>query len=106
MNDPKLLISPLSCQYSEDGITIDVQIYKLEDGDGWSLELVDEENNSTVWEELFTTDEDAWREFRSRREGNRPGSLAAGRGKRRIHGALMARGPAPFARVAVGPREM
>jgi hypothetical protein len=63
MADPKLIISPLSCQYSEDGITIDVQIYMLEGGEGWSLELVDEENNSTVWEELFTTDEAAWREF-------------------------------------------
>lgn len=61
--DPKLIVSPLSRQFTEDGITIDVQIYKLEDGDGWSLELVDEENNSTVWEELFSTDEDAWREF-------------------------------------------
>jgi hypothetical protein len=35
----------------------------LEGGEGWSLELVDEENNSTAWEELFTTDEAAWREF-------------------------------------------
>ena len=61
--DPKLIISARSCQYTEDGITIEVQIYKLEDGDGWSLELVDEENNSTVWEELFTTDEAAWQEF-------------------------------------------
>lgn len=61
--DPKIIVSPLSCQFTEDGITVDVQIYKLEDGDGWSLELVDEENNSTVWEELFSTDEDAWHEF-------------------------------------------
>jgi hypothetical protein len=61
--DPKLIISPRSCQYTEDGITIDVQIYKLEGGEGWTLELVDEENNSTVWEELFTTDESAWQEF-------------------------------------------
>lgn len=61
--DPKLIISPLSCQFSEDGITIDVQIYKLEDGDGWSLELVDDENSSTVWEDLFPTDEAAWQEF-------------------------------------------
>lgn len=61
--DPKLIISPLSCQYTEDGITIDVQIYKLEDGEGWTLELVDEENSSTVWEELFPTDEAAWQEF-------------------------------------------
>jgi hypothetical protein len=61
--DPKLIISPLSCQFTEDGITIDVQIYKLEDGEGWTLELVDEENSSTVWEELFPTDEAAWREF-------------------------------------------
>ena len=62
-NDPKIIVSPFSCQFTDDGITVDVQIYKLEDGDGWTLELVDEENNSTVWEELFTTDEAAWQEF-------------------------------------------
>jgi len=61
--DPKLIISARSCQYTEDGIIIDVQIYKLEDGNGWSLKLVDEENNSTVGEALFTTDEAVWQEF-------------------------------------------
>ena len=63
--DPKIIVSPLSCQFTQNGITIDVQIYKLEDGEGWSLELVDEENNSTVWEDLFPTDEAAWHEFQT-----------------------------------------
>lgn len=35
----------------------------LEGGDGWTLELVDGENNSIVWDELFTTDEAARLEF-------------------------------------------
>jgi hypothetical protein len=61
--DPKIIVSPFSCQFTKDGITVDVLIYTLENGDGWSLELVDEENNSTVWNELFTTDEAAWQEF-------------------------------------------
>jgi hypothetical protein len=63
--DPKIIVSPFTCQFTEDEITVDVQIYKLEGGEGWSLELVDEENNSTVWEDLFPTDQAAWEEFQS-----------------------------------------
>jgi hypothetical protein len=39
------------------------EIYRLETSEGWSLELVDQEWNSTVWEELFATDQAAWDEF-------------------------------------------
>lgn len=63
--DPKIIVSPLSCKFTEDSVTVDVQIYKLEGGERWSLELVDEENNSTVWQDLFPTDEAAWQEFQS-----------------------------------------
>jgi len=31
--------------------------------EGWSLEVVDEENASTVWDELFETDQAALDEF-------------------------------------------
>lgn len=63
MADPKIIVSPLSRKFTEDGITVDVQIYKLSNRDGWALELVDGDNNSTVWEDLFPTDEAAWKEF-------------------------------------------
>jgi hypothetical protein len=49
--------SPLSQTLSRDGHTISVDIYR---GDsGWILEVVDEHNNSTVWEDEFDTDQAA-----------------------------------------------
>ena len=51
-------MSPLSQRMAMDGKEIDVQIY--EDGEGgWLLEVVDEFNNSTVWDEPFLTDLEA-----------------------------------------------
>lgn len=63
-NDPKIIMSSLCQQFTEDGITVSVEIYRLETGsDGWSLELVDQDQNSIVWNELFATDQAAWDEF-------------------------------------------
>ena len=62
-SEPKIIRSPLSRKFTSDGITIDVEIYRLEKSDGWALELVDEEWNSTTWEDLFPTDQAAWDEF-------------------------------------------
>lgn len=50
-------MSPLSQTIERDGHSILVEIYE---GDGgWILEVVDEFNNSTVWEDVFKTDQDA-----------------------------------------------
>jgi hypothetical protein len=55
-------MSPLSQRMAMDGKEIDVQIY--EDGEGgWLLEVVDEFNNSTVWDDPFPTDQDALNEL-------------------------------------------
>lgn len=62
--DPKIVLSPLSGKVTKDGITVDVQIYRLENGKEWCLEVVDEEGTSTVWEDLFPTDQLAHTEFR------------------------------------------
>jgi hypothetical protein len=43
----------------EDGTKIQVDIYRGEDESGWILEIIDEENASTVWDEPFDTDRDA-----------------------------------------------
>ena len=41
-----------------DGKSVEVEIY--EDGEGgWILEVVDEHDNSTVWDEPFETDQEA-----------------------------------------------
>lgn len=57
----EIKMSPLCQAVTRDGVTVHIDIY--EDGDGgWTLEVVDEYNNSTVWNESFDTDEAALRE--------------------------------------------
>ena len=48
---------------TRDGITVAVEIVRLEDETKWSLEVVNAKNTSIVWGELFATDEDAYAEF-------------------------------------------
>jgi hypothetical protein len=63
-DDYEIEHSPLSGRVTRDGITVSVEIYRLRNGsEGWSLEVVDVENTSTVWDGTFPTDQDAYREF-------------------------------------------
>ena len=62
-DDDEIIMSPLSQTIASDGKEVDVNIY--DDGEGgWILEVVDEHNNSTVWEDVFETDERALNEVR------------------------------------------
>ena len=62
--DPEIEYSPLCEKVTQDGLTVRVQIYRLKTGNnGWSLEVVDHENASTVWDDLFATDHEALAEF-------------------------------------------
>jgi len=62
--EPELEYSPLSGTVTRDGVAVSVQIYRLAgSGEGWSLEVVDHEQASTVWDALFKTDTDAYAEF-------------------------------------------
>ena len=45
-------------QYSANGKTVEIDIYRTEDS-GWILEVVDENNNSTLWEDEFEKEDDA-----------------------------------------------
>jgi hypothetical protein len=63
-NDPEIEYSPLCEEVKRDGLTVRVQIYRLRSGDsGWSLEVIDQEDASTVWDDLFATDHEAFAEF-------------------------------------------
>jgi len=63
-DDPKLIMSPLCKEsFKRDGLTIKVHIYRLEHEDKWTLEVVDRDNNSIVWDDAFDTDADAYEEF-------------------------------------------
>lgn len=51
-------MSPLCQSLSSGGRTVQVEIYKSEQG-LWILELEDKCGNSTVWDNQFTTDAEA-----------------------------------------------
>ena len=55
--------SPLCQEISSGGRTVEVEIYEDEDG-SWILEVVDEFNNSTVWDDTFETDSAALTEVK------------------------------------------
>ena len=58
-DDPELEYSPLCGDVSRGGITIRVEIYRLAGrGEAWSLEVVDQEGGSAVWDDLFATDQE------------------------------------------------
>ncbi|MGU3576400.1 hypothetical protein ACLBWZ_12735 [Brucellaceae bacterium C25G] len=62
-HDSNLILSALSQQFTEDDITVQVDIYRLEEEDGWTLEVIDEDDISFVYEDLFETDQEAWDAF-------------------------------------------
>jgi len=59
MSDPEIIMSPLCREIEKDGTKIQVDIYRGEDDSGWILEVIDEENASTIWDEPFDTDQEA-----------------------------------------------
>ena len=62
--DPEIEVSPLSGSVAREGMTVYVEIYRLVEGDeSWTLEVIDHEGGSTVWEDRFATDKEAYAEF-------------------------------------------
>jgi hypothetical protein len=58
----KIVTSPLSRKFSREGITVEILIYRGADETEWTLEVVDHEGASTVWEDSFATEADALNE--------------------------------------------
>ncbi|HEU4487257.1 MAG TPA: hypothetical protein VFR96_17365 [Povalibacter sp.] len=54
----QVVTSPLCRSVTENGHTIRLDIYRGPDT-GWTLEAIDSANNSTVWDDLFATDQAA-----------------------------------------------
>ncbi|ACL57230.1 hypothetical protein [Methylobacterium nodulans] len=64
--DRTIEYSPLSGPVTQAGITVDVKIFRfLGTGDPWTLEVVDHEGGSTVWDETFLTEHAAYEAFRN-----------------------------------------
>mgnify|MGYP007046950614 CR=1 FL=1 len=56
--EKKIEMSPLCRKISRDGTSVEILIYS--DGNyGWILEVVDEDDASTVWDNPFLTDQAA-----------------------------------------------
>lgn len=58
-DEPNLVTSGKSRVVTVDGVRFQIEIYRLETDSTWTLEVVDPENTSHVWEEQFTSDKDA-----------------------------------------------
>ena len=50
-DDIILINSPLGGDFTRDGITVEVHIYRGEEDASWVLEVVDQANNSFVWDD-------------------------------------------------------
>ncbi|KQS96720.1 MULTISPECIES: hypothetical protein [unclassified Rhizobium] len=60
----KLEHSDFAGEFTDDGVTVLVDIFrKAGSTDGWTLEVIDQEEGLTVWEEPFPTDKEAFEEF-------------------------------------------
>ena len=51
----EVILSDLSESFTQDGKSVRIDIYQDGD-DGWILEVVDQFNNSTIWDDSFPTD--------------------------------------------------
>ena len=58
-NDPELEYSPLTQTITEHDRSIDVYISREKGGSEWYLEVVDDQDNSSVWEDAFASDKQA-----------------------------------------------
>ena len=68
MADPEIIKSRHSGTFTKDGVTVEVCIYRLTNTQ-WTLEVVDREGTSTVWDDEFVSDDEAHAEFLSSIEG-------------------------------------
>lgn len=55
--------SHLSGRYSENGITVIVEIFRPSDSDKWRMEVTSLEDQITEWNDTFASAQEAWDEF-------------------------------------------
>ena len=64
MREPTLIYSPLNGHFSKDGVRVEVIIISSDLDPTWSLEVVNDIGTSTVWDNQFETDDQAYAAFR------------------------------------------
>jgi hypothetical protein len=62
--DPNLVFSSHSGKKTQDGVTVEVSIIRLEHENDWTLEVVNDAGTSIVWDAVFQSDGEAMNEFR------------------------------------------
>ena len=62
MDEIELIYSKHCQSVTRNGRTVNRKIYSSGKND-WILEVVDEDNNSTAWDDPFDTDDEAFQEF-------------------------------------------
>ncbi|MEG8048273.1 hypothetical protein QP175_20060 [Sphingomonas aerolata] len=62
--EPNLINSRLSRTVVWNGYRMRLEIYRLDDRPGWTLEVVNEVGTSIVWDDLFDSDDAAEATFR------------------------------------------
>jgi hypothetical protein len=55
--EPNIVTSGLSRPITRDGVSITLEIYRLESEPDWTLEVVNDRGTSIVWDDLFKTDD-------------------------------------------------
>ncbi|TWF47779.1 hypothetical protein [Neorhizobium alkalisoli] len=55
--------SELSGRYTDNGITVLVEIFRPSGGDDWRMEVTSLEDQLTDWNEPFASAHEAWEEF-------------------------------------------
>ena len=55
--EPNIVTSGLSGPITRDGVSITLEIYRLESDTDWSLEVVNNHGTSIVWDDRFKTDD-------------------------------------------------
>jgi hypothetical protein len=50
--------SEISKEIEKNGLKVKIEVYR-DDNDDWTLEIVDEQWNSTIWDEVFSNAEEA-----------------------------------------------
>jgi hypothetical protein len=70
VDEPEIIVSKLSTRVQIEDVAVDIDIYRLDSDEAWTLEIVDEGGGSTVWDDKFPTDEVALTEaLRALEEG-------------------------------------
>lgn len=58
-DEPNLVTSGKSKRIVVDGYPFQIDIFRLEEDETWTLEVIDHKNTSHVWDQQFTSDTEA-----------------------------------------------